>query len=180
MSDSEVARLRRLRSSALRVRAVARALGNTRQTLHDPLLNRARCAAWRVARVVSGQLRRHPYARFQRDAGIGVVFKNSFLAAVAALHAGSRRQALLSLESHLRRLARRLDDARALTLVCDLSDSFGRLQIEIRSVLTALEQRAAVEPRTALERETPGAPVAARPATRYAMTADADWPYLAL
>jgi hypothetical protein len=139
--------------------------------------------------VVSGQLRRHPYARFQRDAGIGVVFKNSFLAAVAALHAGSRRQALLSLESHLRRLARRLDDARALTLVCDLSDSFGRLQIEIRSVLSALdsvlttlEQRAKVEQRTALERETPGsrAPVAARPATRYAMTADADWPYLAL
>jgi hypothetical protein len=117
----------------------------------------------------------HPYARFQEDPGLGVVFKNSFVAATAGLRARrSRRQALLSLEGHLTRLARQLDDARALTLAPDLSDSLGRLQIEIRSVvLTTLEQR------TALEREAPGgrAPVVARPS--YAATAEEDWPYLA-
>src|SRR5882757_4918520 len=186
MIDSEVARLRRLRGSALRVRAVARALGNTRQTLQDPLLNHARCAAWRVARVASGRLRMHPYARFQEDPGLGVVFKNSFVAATAGLRARrSRRQALLSLEGHLTRLARQLDDARALTLAPDLSDSLGRLQIEIRSVLTALErrtaleQRTAPEQRTALERETPVGLTSVVAGPSYAAPADADWPYLA-
>jgi hypothetical protein len=127
----------------------------------------------------------HPYARFQEDPGIGVVFKNSFVAATAGLRARSQRQALLSLEGHLTRLARQLDDARALTLAPDLSDSLGRLQIEIRSVLTALEQRAtleqctALEQRTTLERETPVGLTSVVAGPSYAAPADADWPYLA-
>jgi hypothetical protein len=88
----------------------------------------------------------------------------------------------------LRCLARQLDDARALTLAPDLGDSFGRLQAEIRSVLstidsvlTTLERRPAVEQGAPPERETTrgGAPAVAASANRGATPSDADWPYLA-
>jgi hypothetical protein len=66
-------------------------------------------------------------------------------------------------------------------LAPDLSDSLGRLQIEIRSVLTALEQRThgARTARTALERETPVGLTSVVAGPSYAAPADADWPYLA-
>src|SRR5216683_901544 len=133
MFDKEVERLRRLRAAALRVRAVARALRPG-----DTLLNRGRCAAWRVARFVSGRLRAHPYASFQKDAGIGVVVANSLAAANAGLGVKTRHQGLLRFEAHLKSLAHELSDVRALTCASDLNDSFGRSQIEIRSLLAAL------------------------------------------
>src|ERR1700730_12699364 len=119
MIDREVERLRRLRATALRVRTVARALSH-----RDALLNRGRCAAWRVARTVSGRLRAHPYSSFQKDAGIGVVVANSLAAANAALGVKTRRQGLLIFEAHLKSLARELSDVRALTCAQDLNDSF--------------------------------------------------------
>src|SRR5712671_5377948 len=101
MIDKEVERLRRLRATALRVRTVARALGP-----RDDLVTRGRCAAWRVARTVSGRLRAHPYASFQKDAGMAVVVANSLVAANAALGVKTRHQGLLSFEAILRSLAR--------------------------------------------------------------------------
>src|SRR5579859_7672700 len=107
MIDREVERLRRLRAEALRVRAIAHALGP-----RDALLNRGKCAAWRIARTVSGRLRAHPHDRFQKDAGIGVVVSNSLAAANAALGVKTRHQGLLRFEAHLRSLARELSDVR--------------------------------------------------------------------
>jgi hypothetical protein len=174
MFDKEIARLRQLRAAALRVRAVARALGRG-----DMLLNRGRCAAWRVARTVSGRLRAHPYGSFQKDAGIGVVVANSLAAANAALGVKTRHQGLLRFEAHLRSLARELSDVRALTSASDLNDSFGRSQIEIRALLAAL----AFETRGG--RENRGIPVpeasTMAPVTNAvsAIAVDSDWPYLA-
>jgi hypothetical protein len=168
MIDKEVARLRRLRAAALRVRAVARALGRG-----DTLLNRGRCVAWRVARTVSGRLRAHPYGSFQKDAGIGVVVANSLAAANAALGVKTRHQGLLRFEAILRSLARELSDVRALTCAPDLNESFSRSQIEIRALLAAL----GVETGRA---HVPEASAMA-PATNAgsALTVDSDWPYLA-
>ena len=178
MIDKEVERLRRLRAAALRVRAVARALAHA-PGHSDTLLNRGRCAAWRVARTVSGRLRAHPYASYQKDAGIGVVVANSLAAANAALGVKTRHQGLLRFEAYLRSLARELSDVRALTSASDLNDSFARSQIEIRALLSALtyETRGLYEPPGAhLAEASVMAPVT--DAGR-AITVDSDWPYLA-
>jgi hypothetical protein len=134
MIDAEVARLRRLRIAALRVRALAQALGLSRVLLGDPLLNRAACAAWRIARVVSGRLRAHPHLRYQRDAGVGVVLRLSLAAAGAAFGVRTREAGLLRFEARVRQLVRELDDARALTWSADLSDALGRSQLELRAL----------------------------------------------
>jgi hypothetical protein len=176
MNDSEVARLRRLRVTALRVRAVALALGSTTLMQHNPLLDRARCAAWRVARIVSGRLRAHPYARFQKDAGVGAVLWNSLVAVAVALRARSQPRALLSFDVQLRQLARQLDRARAFTWATDLSDSFGRSQNEIRALVSDLEY-ATHNDRGRIESTTVAG---AQPSSGSETALEADWPYLAL
>jgi hypothetical protein len=167
MIDREVERLRRLRAMALRVRTVARALGP-----EDALLNRGRCAAWRVARIVSGRLRAHPYSSFQRDAGISVVLANSLSAANAALGVKTRRQGLLRFEAHLRSLARELSDVRALTSASDLNDNFGRSQVEIRALLAALAYETSGIRVSEASTMTPIADA------RGPAAVDSDWPYL--
>jgi hypothetical protein len=124
-------------------------------------------------------LRAHPYASYQKDAGIGVVVANSLAAANAALGVKTRHQGLLRFEAHLRSLARELTDVRALTSASDLNDSFARSQVEIRALLSAL----AYETRGLYE--TPGAQLAEASAMApvtdagRAITVDSDWPYLA-
>jgi hypothetical protein len=167
MIDKEVERLRRLRATALRARTVARALGPS-----DALLHRGTCAAWRVARIVSGRLRAHPYASFQRDAGISVVLANSLSAANAALGVKTRQQALLRFEAHLRSLARELSDVRALTCAPDLNDSFGRSQVEIRALLAALAYE------TGRVHVSEASTIPPIPDARGAAAVGSDWPYL--
>ena len=174
MIDKEVERLRRLRATALRVRSVARTLAPSEALLNsDTLLNRGRCAAWRVARIVSGRLRAHPYASFQRDAGISVVLANSLSAANAALGVKTRQQGLLRFETHLRSLARELSDVRALTCAPDLNDNFARSQVEIRALLAAL----GVE--TGGVHVSEASTIPPIPNARGAAVVDSDWPYLA-
>jgi hypothetical protein len=177
MNDLEVARLRQLRSSALRARAVALALSATRAAAEDPLLTRGACTSWRIARVVSGRLKAHPYPRYQRDTALGVIVLNGVLAGWLALKSRNRLQALCEYETNLRRLARQLEDARALTWSSDLSDTFGRSQTEIRSLLAAVAgETGASGARRSPTRElslTDGGVGALAPAI------EGDWPYLA-
>ena len=140
MIDSEVQRLRQLRGSALRVRAVALALGRDRKAPTDSLLNAGACAAWRVARAVTGRLRAHPYAPYQKGATLGMLVRNSIAARAALLASSTRAQALEAFEGHLKVLLRELDDARALTRASDLSDTFGRYQSELRVLVNLLGQ----------------------------------------
>jgi hypothetical protein len=181
MIDTEVERLQRLRASALRLRAVARALAQTKGMAHDPLLHQGACAAWRVARMVSGRLRAHPFAKFQRDAGFGTLLGNAVAARFAALGASSRLQAIKAFETQLKSVSRQLNDARALAWSADLSDALGRSQLEIRSLAAAAEfalfdacdsyaQHAGARPLT----------VRSVPRLRSPSPAGSDWPYLAL
>ena len=194
MIDFEVERLRRLRASALRLRAVSRALGANRAMLDDGLLSLGACAAWRVARVVSGHLRAHPYESFQKDAGLGTLLMNGLVAKAAALGTSRRSQVLAHLERHSTALSRELDDARALTRAADLSDSFGRSQNEIRSLIAAVECAAGAAEATALPRpvpqpravpplprrtEMPRRPAPVSGSSAAATAAGGDWPYLA-
>jgi hypothetical protein len=188
MIDTEVERLRRLRGTALRVRAVARSLGGRcpgdAVAPLPGLLDRGRYAAWRIARAVAGRLRAHPYQSFQKDAGVGVLLKNSIIAAAAGCGARSGRHALVSFAAHLTQLAKELDSARALTWASDLSDSFGRSQTEIRALLAEIGAALECEALTPVSEGAPSTtPAAARAPMRddpgYGANAGTDWPYLA-
>jgi hypothetical protein len=134
MIDSEVVRLRQLRGTALRARALAAAMessGSRRNTV----FTRSAVSCWRIARIVTGRLRAHPYLSYQRDASpIDAMYFR--LAARLTVVASQRRdKSLQTLSVELKRVARELDNARALTWSADLSDTFGRLQIEIRLLI---------------------------------------------
>lgn len=115
--------------------------------------------------------------RYQKDSSIGCLIRNSVLASCLAYTTRSRMRALAVFESHLRRLARQLDDARALTWSTDLSDTFGRSQIEIKSLVETLahETNGAVAAERAPSR---GAPVDSRVGDLVPRI-EGDWPYLA-
>jgi hypothetical protein len=178
MSDTEVARLRRLRGSALRVRSIARALGAARWASNDTLMSRGACASWRLAKIVTGHLRAHPYVRYQKDAGFGCRACNRLLAGFLAVSSRNRNRALVAYESQLRQLLRQLDDARALTWTPQLSDSFGRSQLEIKSLLAALahEINDVVEPARGPKR---GPAIVAGRTENFGAPIQGDWPYLA-
>lgn len=214
MIDREVERLRGLRATALRIRAVARALGAATSAREDGaapdhgtvpddgsapddgLLHRGRCAAWRLARTVSGHLRGHPYASFQKDAGLGVVLSSSLTAAGAAWSVKTRRQALLRFDAELRALFRQLCDVRALTRIAGLDESLGRSQIELRALLAALAHETgkvasraipvsptipeapATPADLMIHRATRAAAVSPRPLVARAAL-ESNWPYLA-
>jgi hypothetical protein len=174
MTDPEVARLRRLRGEALRVRELARALGST-QWAND-LLARGACASWRIARVVSGRLKAHPYLRYQRGVGLGSIVANRLFASLLAATTRDRLQALKRYESQVQVLVRQLNDTRALSWSSDFSDTLGRLQYEFQSLLEDLAQITESRVPTSLPMR----------ATRtddlvggLARTVEGDWPYLA-
>ena len=133
--------MRRLRDEALRVRQLARRLGAVRWGINDPLLTRGACAGWRIVRVVTGKLIEHPYLRYQQGAGLGSLLGNRLAAEWIALTRKDRSQALKALASELQSLSRQLDDARALTRSTDFSDTLGRSQNEIKSLLQTLASR---------------------------------------
>jgi hypothetical protein len=181
MIDREVARLRRLRGEALRVREIARALGASAWAKGDVSLARGACASWRVARLVSGKLQAHPYLRYQRGAGIGSLLFNRAVANYLALVRTNRLQGLKEFEARLQALTRQLDDARALTHSTDFSHSLGRSQAEIKSLIESLAEHT--------QSALPGRP-AGKGAARnrlgdsgsvgdLAPSLERDWPYLA-
>jgi hypothetical protein len=177
MIDSEVARLRRLRLEALRVREISRAFASTAWVTDDRLLARGACASWRIARVVSGRLKAHPYLRYQKDVGVASLLRNRLVASYLALVRDNAVKGLREYESRLRTLARQLDDTRALSWSSDFSDTLGRSQYEIGSILTDLAQvtrSAAPAPRLAKHAPRPESLVG-----EFTRPIEGDWPYLA-
>jgi len=138
MIDTEVTRLRRLRNTALRARAVAAAL-NSDPAPRDSAFSRSAASCWRIARVVTGRLRAHPYLSYQRGPselrGVYDRLSAGLLGAIARY----RGQTQQIFAEELRRVARELDDARALTLSPDLSDTLGRSQTQIRRLIKELD-----------------------------------------
>jgi hypothetical protein len=172
-----------LRNTALWCRAIAARL-DARQTRRNSVFARTQLCCWRLARTVTGKLRAHPYPRYQREPG--AVHRACTRGGAGFLGAIARRRgrSLQILALELQRVGRELDDARALTLSKDLSDQFGRSQLELRSLIKELDSGVRNEART-------GARTEARNATRHEagaepMAAQAEapvgesWPYLAL
>jgi hypothetical protein len=188
MNDPEVARLRRLRDEALRVREIARRLGTARWGIEEPLLVRGACAGWRIVRVVTGKLSEHPYLRYQQAAGVGSLIGNRLAAEWIALVSKDRWSGLKAYSSELESLSRQLGDARALTWSTDFSDALGRSQSEIKTLLRTLsvEIHGAETESLPLETRQPVRTVRTESAARTDSLAgelakgfEADWPYLA-
>lgn len=168
MIDTEVTRLRHLRNTALRERAIAMAL-NARQIEGGSAFARSALACWRIARTVTGKLRAHPYQSYQREPGVlRSLYDGAGAAAIAAV-AQYRGGSFKMHSKRLQRVARELDDARALTWSPALSDTLGRSQSEIRALI---REFAADERR---ESATRGEAAVRADASRIA----ANWPYLA-
>src|SRR5271167_2260104 len=176
MRDAKVVRLRKLRDTALRVRALAEALGSDRRAENRAIAISA-VISWRVARVITGHLRAHPNLSYQKGPS---QLRYLFIRAAAMLvgtAARYRGRVLPAYAARLQCLARELADARALIWEPDWGDTLGRAQRQIRQ---ATQDIAAVSDQTAPSR----ADASARLSSNERATGDAriaaDWPYLAI
>jgi hypothetical protein len=178
MIDIEVVRLRRLRNTALRARAIAMAL-DAGHSDNDSVLSRSALACWRIARVITGKLRAHPYLSYQRGPGYLHSLTDGAVAALMGGVARLRGGRFGMYTSRLRRVARELDDARALTWSPTLSDTLGRLQAEFRLLTRELEADARAE--AGSRSEVPARADAGGVEVRSDSSGvAANWPYLAL
>jgi hypothetical protein len=187
MIDPEVARLRRLRDKALRVRDIARRVGAAQS--NGELFERGACASWRVVRAVSGKLMEHPYQRYQQGAGVGSLFGNRVVAEWTAFLSKDRPAGLRAYATEMESLARMVGDARLLTRSTEFSDALGRSQNEIRKLLetVGVESRGAatatvpaVEPRPMPRNLRAPSPIRTDGLVgELAKRIEADWPYLA-
>jgi hypothetical protein len=161
--------------------------GNDSRLGNDSVFSRSALACWRIARAITGKLRAHPYQSYQREAGYLRSLYDRAIASLIGVAARLRGGSFGKFSAHLQRLARELDDARALTWSPTLSDTLGRSQSEIRLLVKELaagariEAGARAEPdareKAALRSESP-----MRLETgsgRAASQVAAQWPYLA-
>jgi len=178
MIDAEVIRLRRLRNSVLRARAVARVLDSRSGRLSSAFA-RGAVDCWRIARVVTGKLRAHPNLACQQDPGDLHTLYNHVAAQWVGRVALRRGRPWRRLAAELQRVSRELDDVRALTWSSDLSDTLGRAQMRMRRLVAEVDIAAHKEGGSSLQ--------PARLDTALTTGARADsgsragqWPYLAI
>lgn len=177
MNELEVVRLRRLRESALRSRAIASGMATYRHAHNEPLLLHGAGACWRIVRAVSGQLRAHPDVRYQADVGIAARWRHRALAALQ-IFGGSTPSAVHSEYLILmRQLLRQLDDARILTRSADLSDTLGRARSEINDVVDRLMHKTSGAVRAPCPRGRECLIIKLAPGLR-APPFEGEWPYL--
>jgi len=147
------------------------------ETPLDSTLSRSAQICWRVSRVITGLLRAHPNLRYRRDysplSGTYGRVRGGFLACAAGLR-GTRAQ---SFAEELRRVARELDDVRALTWSVELSETFGRALQQMRRLRQELDAAALLE--TGARNETAARLESGVTGGRHAPKDVANWPYLA-
>lgn len=175
MIDADVMRLRHLRNSALRARALALALQSDSNTDHA-VFARSAVVCWLIARVATGQLRAHPYLNYQRGPSAVRGLCDRAIASIAAFTAGRRGRTFSALALELECVARDVDDARALARLPDLSDSLGRTQLQLSRLGKDLDSRARGERGADA---MPGTK-ARIPGKDAGIGAQNDWPYLAI
>src|ERR1700722_5243171 len=130
MIDAEVLRLRKLRSAALRARALAKILDSD-CTQDQSVFARSAVTCWTIARIASGHLRAHPYLSYQQGPSPLDDVADRLAASLAALNARRQNRRLSVYVQQLQNVAREVNDARALTWSPDLSDALGRIQIRM-------------------------------------------------
>jgi len=167
MIDAEVFRLRKLRETALRTRAMAEVLESRRADEFAPANSAVVC--WSVARIVTGHLRAHPNLSCQK--GPSRIRELGVHALLPAIGMVTREDKLLRMYAvQLRHLARELDDARALTRSAHLSDTLGRLQVRMRRLMKEIRSAAGDE----------AAALCPAPTDAARGEIASDWPYLAI
>lgn len=143
MTD-EVTRLRGLRKSALKARALAEVL-RTQDDRRDSVLARSALLCWQMSRLCTGRLRAHPYEAFQRGPTLLESVNDGFDAIVTGLIARRLGRRSAAFFTELKSVAQTLDRTRAVTLAPDLSDDLGRLQVQMRQLLSELSLRVQLE-----------------------------------
>jgi hypothetical protein len=134
MIDVEVIRLRRLRNTALWVRALADAMA-CHSVRRDSIFSQSGRSCWRIARLITGRLRAHPYLSYQRGPSEVRAAYDRVSAGLLSGIAQYRGRSLQVFSTELQRVAREMDDTRALTWSADLSEGLGRLQAEFRRLV---------------------------------------------
>ena len=183
MIDVDVLRMRRLRDRARTVRALAMALESDAaprtSTLSLSTLSRSAQTCWRISRVITGLLRGHPNLSYRRDYSPSHAAYGHVRAMLLAFVARVRGTQARTFAADLRRVARELDDVRALTWSVELSDTLGRVQLQMRRLCREMDVATLLESGANPEME-------ARVASRISggrkdpQPVDANWPYLAL
>jgi hypothetical protein len=169
MIDAEVVRLRRLRSVALRARALATALES--DSIDDCIFAKSAVICWTISRIATGRLRAHPFLSYQRGPGRMREFTDRAIASMVALTARSQSRRLSVYARQLQRVSREVADARALTWSADLSEALGRAQLQLRRLAQQLEGGA--------QREVGAVPQQDGDALEDLGT-ESSWPYLAI
>lgn len=131
--NNEVTRLRQLRKTALKVRALALVLNNGKSD--NGVYVRAAVLQWRIARIATGRLRSHPYTSYQKDQGYFESLADRLDAYMLGSLALVRGQGMRTFAQAVSMASRALDDARALTLSTDLSDALGRAQLDMKVLI---------------------------------------------
>jgi hypothetical protein len=178
MIDTEVARLRKLRNMALRVRALAEVLGADRPG-ENPAIAMSRVISWRVVRVVTGRLRAHPNLSYQNGPSRVRCGVNRAFAFLIGTTARYRRRAERLYAAQLQCLVRQLDDTRALTWEQELGDTLGRAQRQIRRLMQELAGAADSTATPALSRIDTNPQLASSGRAR-GDAIESHWPYLAI
>src|ERR1700719_2128341 len=119
MIDTEVMRLRQLRNTALKARALAAALDSD-PARRNSVFSQSAVSCWRIARVITGRLRAHPYLSYQRGPSAVRGVYDRLSAGLLSGIARYRGRSAQTFSRELQRVARGLDDARALTWSSDL------------------------------------------------------------
>jgi len=141
--NDEVARLQRLRQSALKVRTLAKVLN--RGNGPDGIFKRGALLHWRIARIATGRLRSYPYQSYPRDPSFFEGRAERLATVLLGTMARLRGHGAETFLRELRGAARELDDTRALTLSAELSDALGRAQSAMRSLIDDVQTLAARE-----------------------------------
>jgi hypothetical protein len=178
MIDAEVIRLRRLRNTVLQARAIAKVL-DSQSVRVNSLFARGALDCWRIARVISGKLRAHPYLAYQQGPGDVRRVYNHIAARLMGGLALRRGRSWRRFALELQGVLRELDDVRALTWSTEFSDTLGRSQAYIRRLIEEVAVAARKEGGSVHQ----SAPVAAPLLTGRrdeASPAGGQWPYLAI
>jgi hypothetical protein len=174
MIDAEVMRLRRLRDTALRARALAAVLKTSDPRRHS-VFSRSAVSCWQIARTITGRLRGHPDLSYQRGPSELRTLMDGIRANFLGSTARDRKRSLAMLAHEVQVVARELDDARALTWSAELSDDFGRAQIQMRRLISDLGGSRQGTGLRAIR-----APALGRAISDGANDVAGNWPYLAL
>lgn len=137
MIDTEVVRLRKLRSAALRARALAKALES--DSIEHGVFAESALTCWTISRIATGRLRAHPYLRYQQGPSRIRELIDRALASIVALTARRRNRCFSVYAPELQSVSREVADARALTWSADLSDALGRAQVQLRRLALELD-----------------------------------------